>query len=417
MKLTDQQLKLVELVTSPSSPPLACLTGGPGTGKTTALRAVLERACAYGMRAICAAPSGKAAQRMEEATGRPSSTLHRLLKIMPAGDSLFGEGEGLSWQPVFADLLVIDEASMIDVELLAATLAAARAGRVRTVLLVGDADQLPPVEPGQPYADLLAGEVCPTVRLTEVHRQETESGIVRAATAIREGREPELDREDFRLVPCEGLADVPAVVWDTIRSAGLHPETSQVLAPQRTTKGGADAINDMVERARRPLEGEHELVRGKFRAGTKVINKRNDYERMIFNGDLGEVLDARSGGESRRSADELHVQIAGARHVFRGAAIASLRPAWALTVHSSQGSQWEDVIVVAHRAHTHMLTRRLLYVAATRASERVWIVGQREAVSRAVANTRDARRDTWLGRRFALDRRRSEEAHEQEVTA
>ena len=179
--LTNEQREAVELVLGLAArgprapgapPPLACLTGGPGTGKTTTLKALLGDLRARGMSAACAAPSGKAAQRMQEATGEPASTLHRLLKLQPGGSD---------FAPVERDVLVVVEASMVDTDLCAAAGAAAAAGTVRAILLVGDSDQLPPVGPGQPFHDILAGGRAPTVRLTEVHRQAATSPPTLAA--------------------------------------------------------------------------------------------------------------------------------------------------------------------------------------------------------------------------------------------
>lgn len=388
MKLTTEQQAAVDLAVH-QGPPLACLTGGPGTGKTTTLRALLAEAGSHGLRTACGAPSGKAAQRMEEATGRQAMTLHRLMGLQPASRE---------WRPIEADLLVVDEASMVDTHLMACTLNAAQAGRVRTVLLVGDADQLPPVGPGQPFHDLLAGGVCPTVRLTQVHRQAQESGIVRAAHAIIHGEPPEW-APDFQLVPCDELERIPEVVWSVIAKQNLDPNTSQVLAPQRNTAGGVEEINRLIETARAPMRRGEVLVRGQFRVGTKVIHTQNDYDLGVFNGELGTVVAATDGGK-KRSADELQVKIAGELKCYKGVAIRSLKPAYALTVHKSQGSQWDDVIVVAHRSHTYMLTRRLLYVAVTRAAKRVWVVGQVNAVAKAAKNVSDAKRKTWLAQRF-----------------
>jgi len=398
MNITDEQQRAVDLVTSDDAPPLACLTGGPGTGKTTTLRALLDRASERGLRFECSAPSGKAAQRMAEATGRESQTLHRLMGLLPGSTD---------YSPIHADLLVVDEASMVDVPLMSCVLSAAIAGVVRTVLLVGDADQLPPVGPGQPFHDLLNGGVCPTVRLTQIHRQAQESGIVRAAHAINSRRVPDLDAPDLQLLECDELEQIPAACWSLIEEHGLDPDRSQILCPQRPNAGGVDAINAYVEESRRPVYPGEPLVRGWFRRGTKAINIRNDYTLGIFNGTLCEVLEAHDG-EKKRADDELLVQTdQGERLTVRGGAVGNFRPAWALTVHRAQGSEWDDVIVVAHTAHQWMLTKRLLYVAVTRGAKRVWLVGQRKAIGKAVRNKRDELRDTWLGQRFARDRVRA----------
>lgn len=401
--LNAEQQAAIDLATQQDPPFVACITGAPGTGKTTNLRELLRVAGAKGLRTAQAAPSGKAAQRMEEATGAPSQTLHRLLRLQPGSED---------WSPIHVDLLVIDEASMVDVPLMRCALAAARAGFVRTVLLVGDADQLPPVGPGQPFHDLLASGRVPAVRLTQIHRQAAGSGIVRAAHALVSGHDPVL-APDFEFVEVEDLAQIPAACWGVVRGEGLDPTTSQILVPQRPTAGGGNEINRFIEESRRPVVEGEPLVRGLFRAGTKVINTKNDYTLEVYNGELGEVVEAIEGrdertGKPKPNRDELLVEIAGGRKRYAGGAIRALQPAWALTVHKSQGSQWDDVIFVAHRSHTHMLTRRLAYTAITRAAKRVWIVGTTEALGKAARNTKDARRDTWLGRRFARDAARAE---------
>lgn len=410
--LTDEQQRLVDLATAPDAPGLVCLTGGPGTGKTTTLRALLDRAQALGLRVACAAPSGKAALRMEEATGRPAATLHRLLRLRP-GDDVAVLRDQLAAPELHRnlDLLVVDESSMVDVSLMAVLTRAARQAEAR-VLLVGDADQLPPVGPGRPYADLLESGLCPTVRLTQVHRQAAESGIVRAAHAILGGQLPEWNDTDFRFVACDELAGVPAAVWDVVQREQLDAETSQVLCPQNAVggsdKGGVRELNAFVEATRRPLE-LGEVVTGKgIRAGSKVIVTKNDYELEVFNGEIGFVLDVQQGG---KGTHRVTVGLADGREVvFAGMASKKLALAWAVTVHRSQGSQWDDVVVVAHKAHTHMLSRSLLYVAVTRAARRVWVVGQREAVARAAKNSKGTKRDTWLGARFARARAAREAA-------
>lgn len=399
MNLTDEQQSFVNLVMSSPRPRLVCLTGGPGTGKTTTLRALLAELRQRGETFAVAAPSGKAAQRCEEALQgiAKASTLHRLLRLRPDG----GEVPA----PVFASVVVVDEASMIDVHLFAALMRACfeGGGRVGCLVLVGDPDQLPPVGPGQPFLDLLASTTLPVpvVRLTQVHRQALDSGIVRAAYAIKAGREPEWCA-DFRLVPCDAAAEVPGRVVQVMRELELHPAQSQVLAPQRTTTAGVEALNAHVE----GLRASHgPLLRERFRVGSKVIVTKNDYDLAVFNGEVGFVVEAKLG--AKPGQDTVAVDLGrgdGPRVVpFRGAAISWLDPAWALTVHRTQGSEYEDVILVAHTAHSYMLSRSLLYVACTRARRRVVVVGQREAVARAVRKADDVRRATllqrWLGSR------------------
>jgi len=404
MILTEEQEAAVSLVAN-HMPPLCCWTGGPGTGKSATLKALLSRL--QGKRVALAAPSGKAAQRMEEATGKEAKTLHRLMKLHPGA---------LGPEPIRADVLVVDESSMITSSLLAQAMRAAKRGGVQTVLLVGDADQLPPVGPGCPFQNLLTSKVCPTVRLTKIHRQAEESGIVRAAHEIVRGIEPSFNEVDFQLVETPEAQHVPAAIWDLVCKEGLSITESQVLAPQRNTACGVEEINRYMEEQRVKAFSQPELapapvVRGSFRSGTKVLHTENDYDLGVFNGEIGfvreatpgEVIDPSAKGKRARRLDELRVEIAGGVKLYKGSAIRMLKPAWCLSVHKSQGSQWDDVIVVCHRSHTRMNTRRLLYVATTRAAKRVWVVGTRSAVAKAVRNVQDAKRETWLARNLARE--------------
>lgn len=394
INLTDEQQQLIDLVTL-RMPRIACLTGGPGTGKTFTIRALLDALRLQGLACALAAPSGKAAQRIEEASGRSASTIHRMLALRP---------ETSQHQPLQSPVVVVDEASMIDVRLFAQLVRACfeGGGRVRTLLLVGDPDQLPPVGPGQPFHDLLQGVTIkvPTVRLTQVQRQALDSGIVRAAYAIKAGQEPGW-APDFRLEPCTEAKDVPARVWQTIRELELDPERSQVLAPQKTYDAGVEAINRHIEAVR---GGTGPVVRERFRRDTKVIHVKNDYDLNVFNGEIGFVVDARPGANDKQALDELSVEIAGEQKVYRGAQINMLQPAWALTVHKSQGSEWRDVIFVAHRQHSYMLSRSLLYVAVTRARDRVVVIGEKDAVAKAVRRVDDTQRKTLLQRWLKAER-------------
>lgn len=410
IELTAEQQRLVDLVAGDHPPRVVCLTGGPGTGKTSTIRELVRRLRARGRTVALAAPSGKAAQRVAQSMEgeAEASTIHRLLRMRP---------EAYEHEPLLGtDVLVLDEASMIDTQLMASVLAASfeGGGRVRTVVLVGDADQLPPVGPGQPFVDLLAARAVdvPTVRLTVIQRQEEASGIVLAAHAIQRGEEPEW-RDDFQLVEVDALGDVPGACLRVYEEQALRPETSQVLAPQRTTKGGVDAINEAFETRR---ESRGELLRGKFRVGTKAINVKNDYTLGVFNGEVGFVVGLEAGAAPAK--DMVEVEFGGTdarRVVYRGAQLGMLQPAWALTCHKSQGSEYDAVVVVAHKGHSYMLTRSLLYVAVTRARSRVVVVGQRAAVVSAVRKVADLQRRTLLQRWLGVDKAPGE-AREEEAT-
>jgi exodeoxyribonuclease V alpha subunit len=396
MALTAEQQSFVDLVLH-GQPRIAVLTGGPGTGKTTTIRTLISALRGAGRSFAIAAPSGKAAQRAEEALEgvATASTIHRLLAMLP---------ESNEHEPLTASVVVIDEASMIDVKLFSHVMRACfeGGGRVDTLVLVGDPDQLPPVGPGQPFLDLLCATTVsvPCVRLTQVHRQALESGIVRAAHAIREGHEPDW-ADDFRLVECEDQKDVPATVLAVVDELELDPESSQILAPQRERGPGVDAVNKFVE-DRRAAEGGP-LLREKFRVGTKVLNGKNDYQLRVFNGETGFVTKIEPA--PKPALERVHVRLGAGRLardvVYRGAQINYLSQAWAMTVHRSQGSEYRSVVLVAHQAHQFMLSRSLLYVACTRARDRVVVVGQKSAVARAVRKVDDTSRTTllqrWLG--------------------
>lgn len=395
MALTAEQQSFVDLVLH-GQPRIAVLTGGPGCGKTTCIRSLVAALRAEGRTFAIAAPSGKAAQRAEEALEgvATASTLHRLLCMLP---------ESGQHEPLTAAVVIVDEASMIDVHLFSHLVRACfeGGGRVETLVLVGDPDQLPPVGPGQPFLDLLAATTVsvPVVRLTRVHRQALESGIVRAAHAIREGHEPDW-ADDFRLVECEDPKDVPGTVLAVVDELGLEPDTSQILAPQRERGPGVDVINKFVE-DRRANHGP--LLREKFREGTKVLNGKNDYQLRVFNGETGFVTAIAPG--AKPSLERVEVRLGAGRLArdvtYRGAQINYLSQAWCMTVHRSQGSEYRSVVLIAHQAHQFMLSRSLLYVACTRARDRVVVVGQKGAVARAVRKVDDTSRTTllqrWLG--------------------
>lgn len=394
------------------------ITGGPGTGKTTTLRTALDR-LDHGpaprtpndsphappwSRYALAAPTGKAARRMQEATGREAMTVHRLLDYGPGAQGLGFRRNRLN--PIPASVVVVDESSMLDVELAEALLEAIDQTWTRLVL-VGDVDQLPSVGPGRVFADIIDSEAVPVARLTVVHRSAQESWICGNAPRVLAGTKPELaERHDFLWVPC---ASVDAVVPNVLRArAELErrgvPEV-QVLAPQKTHGAGVDALNRALQERLNPRvasEKVHQRKHEQLRVRDRVLQTRNDYERGVFNGEVGEVL---------RIADKsLVVDFDGREIEYDARSGDALTLAYALTIHKSQGSEWPWVIVVVHSAHTFMLDRALLYTAITRGKAGVVLVGDEGGLKTALEKSEASKRNTTVKERLRRGAGKSEAA-------
>lgn len=376
--------------------PLVVLTGGPGTGKTTTLRLLLDVLDAAAVGPVrLASPTGRAAKRLQEATGREAGTVHRLLGWDPGGGGWRHDEE----EPLDCAYLVVDEVSMLDQEVAAALLRAVPDDC--RLLLVGDADQLPSVGAGAVLRDLVASPTVPTARLERVHRQEAGSGIVDAAHAVLAGRVPGTITSpagDFFVAPTQSAEHaaemVERVVCERIpEKYGLDPRREVlVLAPMYRGPLGVDALNQRLSQRLNPDGEGAEWTRG-LRDGDRVMVVRNDYEREVFNGDTGVVTHV--------ERDALYAEIDGEVHEYKRDEIGDLIPAYCVTVHRAQGSEARAVVIALDSGHWLMLRRNLLYTAITRGRELVTVVGDPRALGRAVHHADESRRWTRLGTRLA----------------
>lgn len=405
-----QQLEVVELAARRQ---VILLTGGPGTGKTTCLRGVLTLFEELGLKTALAAPTGRAAKRLGELCGTEASTIHRLLETgfdPHTGQMVFTHN---SADPLKAEAVIVDEASMVDLPLMAALLDAMESSC--RLVLVGDPDQLPSVGPGNVFADLIHSGAVPTVRLTEIFRQAAESAIVRNAHMINAGKVPDLRAncgDFFMLSRRDGQSLVDTVV-DLCRRRlperlGIPAAEIQVLSPTRRRETGTGALNQALQQALNPpLEGKGERRFGDwvFRAGDRVMQVRNNYDVLwredggtgsgmgMFNGDIGVI----------RSVDRetVTVDFDGRLVDYSPDMLGELEPAFAVTVHKSQGSEYRAVILAALDGAPMLMTRGVLYTAVTRARELFIAVGDPETVARMTVNDRQAKRYSGLRARLA----------------
>ena len=389
---------------------LLLVTGGPGTGKTTIVNGILSLYDQMGLNYVLAAPTGRAAKRLTEVTGQEASTIHRLLGagIDPyTGELYFSKNEE---DPLKADAVIVDEMSMVDVLLLHSLLKAIPE-RAR-LIFVGDPDQLPPVGPGFPFNDMLRAKTLPTVRLTQIFRQAQESLIVMNAHSVNSGNMPELRnrKSDFFFLPCRSEEEVAQTIQGLCqtrlpKNMGIPSEDIQVLSP--TKKGGAGTVylNKILQAALNPPTPEKkEKAMGEilFREGDRVMQIRNNYDILwkktdnsmvgagIFNGDVGIIQSIDMNMELVSIVFDDRV----AEYDFTQ--LMELEPAYAMTVHKSQGSEYKAVILSAWNASPYLLSRSILYTAITRARTLLIIAGREETIAAMVNNAKVGRRYTGL---------------------
>lgn len=392
------------------------ITGGPGTGKTTILKGILSLYDELELETLLAAPTGRAAKRMSELTGREASTIHRLLGAKMAEDGetvVFSKHEG---DPLYCDALVLDECSMVDITLMSSLLKALKPGC--RLVLVGDADQLPSVGPGNVFSDIIRSQTVPTVRLTEIFRQKGDSRIVRNAHMINRGEHPDFEANTgdfFRLRRLKGGTAVETIVELCARrlpeNMKIPSASIQVLSPTRKGETGTVNLNKRLQAALNPpSESKKEKLFGEavFRVGDRVIQTKNNYDTIwktkggvsgagVYNGDIGTIA------QIDPITETLTVDFEDKLATYSFEMLNELEHAWALTVHKSQGSEYRAVVLALSGDVQMLLTRGVLYTAVTRAKELLIMVGDDNIAHRMIDNNKQSRRYSALRLRLIAD--------------
>lgn len=397
MQLTDEQISAVEMVLNKD---IGVITGGPGTGKTTVLRAVVQTLAKLERSCLLVAPTGRAAKRLSEVTKVPARTIHRFLATSGDDTSIDGAREEIKLSDY--DYVIVDEASMVDAELAAKLLRNVDNSRV---FFIGDVNQLPSIGPGRVLGDMIDSGRVPVARLTQVHRSKADSWVCQNAPLMLKGQLPDLvPAHDFEFHECSSTDDVVAKV------RRLHAEYAsgevQVLTPQNKGGLGTHALNKVLQADQAKRNGftidppskngvRHfrEIGDDAYYLYDHVRHTKNNYDLNVFNGELGKIQEFQYG-------DTLRVQYDRLVEYNSSVAQDELSLAYAMTVHGAQGCEFDTVIMVVHEAHKFMLNRTLVYTAVTRAKQRVLLVGTRSALSAAVGNNNIQQRLTALRERI-----------------
>ena len=393
LELTDEQRAAVQAAVGNR---LTIISGGPGTGKTTIIRAIIEVLKQNRQHALIAAPTGRAAKRIEESSHYPAATIHRLLRFNPEN----GAFQHNRANPLTTDTVIIDECSMVDAYLFHALLQALATGT--RLVLIGDRDQLPSVGPGNVLRDLIGCGLFPTHFLERNFRQGGDSLIVENAYRVNHGVEllvPADAKTDFMLLPVRGEADtlrrIEAIVGHYADTYPFNSCGMQILVPMYRGEAGIDRINERIQEMFNPGEVLVRREKTIFKRLDKVMQLRNDYEKEVYNGDLGLAV------EWNAEARQLIVDFDGRFVAYAGDELDALTLAYAVSVHKSQGSEYDVVVLALLPTHSRMLSRELLYTAITRARRRLILLSDETTVARACANARPRLRRTMLPVRLA----------------
>lgn len=397
VELTERQR---EAVVSALTRKVTVITGNPGTGKTTCVRSIIRLAEAKRLSVVLAAPTGRAAKRLSEATGRPAKTIHRLLELRPGGDARYDQQE-----PLPADLVIVDETSMMDVLLTNALFKAVSPDS--HLVLVGDVDQLPSVGPGNVLRDIIDSGAASVVRLDTIFRQAQESSIVVNAHRINAGEMPLFDRGhgEFFMIQQEDPDKVLEIIVELVTRRipgkfGFHPLRGiQVLSPMYRGKAGVAFLNEQLQQVLNPPDPhkrERRLGGRLFRVGDKVMQIRNNYEKDVFNGDAGRIVSIDPEEQTAMVAfdDDRMVE-------YDLSELDELVHAFAISVHKAQGAEYPAVVIPVLTQHYLLLQRNLIYTAVTRAKKLVVLVGTRKALAIAIKNNKIAARYSGLRRKLA----------------
>jgi exodeoxyribonuclease V alpha subunit len=393
--------KQVEALQQALQQKVLVITGGPGTGKTTIINAMLKIFTRITPKILLAAPTGRAAKRMHETTGHPARTIHRMLEFSPAK----GGFQRNAKNPLPCDLLIVDEASMIDTILMHHLLKALPIGA--TLVLVGDVNQLPSVGAGTVLKDIIASDAFPVITLNEIFRQARQSQIVVNAHLINQGQVPQLPqpattgpRSDFYFIEQQDPQKVVDLIIELVgqripRRFGLNPmQDIQVMAPMHKGLVGAENLNLQLQAALNPGQGGVLQAGQEFRSGDKVMQVKNNYEKAVFNGDIGQIR------QILPSDSKLVIAFEGRDIAYETKELDQIILAYAISVHKSQGSEYPAVVIPVLTQHYVLLQRNLLYTAVTRGRELVVLVGSRQALSIGVNNNQTQRRYTRLRHRL-----------------